>query len=193
MPFVQQPPCYSEPFFDVYAQVGARYTLPLQRNRLRIATLIEASRRRRCLELIESLFGPKRKLYKRLAEFSLFQQPKLYTRLCRQPYDWLVACAEHTATALSKRLGKRVAPHELIIDAPHRSSWKFSSRSISITPRKIATDLWAKSLPLSAHWPLTSLTTLSNEFAYLESPRLLRLRRHIDICDVIAESLEDMA
>lgn len=69
-------------------------------------------------ELLSGLFGTTRLLYKRLAQFSFFQHPELYHRLARQPYPWLSSCAETLANVASKQLGKRVAPHELLIDAP---------------------------------------------------------------------------
>jgi HD superfamily phosphohydrolase len=90
--------------------------------RLRECEMIErmlgAARGRPELDLLEGLFGPQRRLYKRLAEFSLFQEPELYQRLARRPYAWLVDCAERLAKALSNRLGMRVESHEVLFDSP---------------------------------------------------------------------------
>src|SRR5699024_9562947 len=69
-------------------------------------------------ELLRGLFGPTRQLYKRLAQYSFFQEPELYQRLARQPYPWLTACAEALANITSRELGQRIAPHEILIDAP---------------------------------------------------------------------------
>ena len=69
-------------------------------------------------ELLDGLFGPRRRLYKRWLQFSLFQNPDLYHRLTRRPYPWLVACAEEVAHELSHHLGRRVAPCEILIDSP---------------------------------------------------------------------------
>jgi HD superfamily phosphohydrolase len=69
-------------------------------------------------ELLAGLFGPTRQLYKRLAEYSFFQQHELYARLARRPYPWLAACSEALASQLSKSLGRRIAPHEVLFDAP---------------------------------------------------------------------------
>jgi HD superfamily phosphohydrolase len=69
-------------------------------------------------ELLEGIFGPERRLYKRLAQFSVFEQPELYHRLARRPYPWLVQCAEHFAQLASTALGRVVAPHEVLFDAP---------------------------------------------------------------------------
>jgi uncharacterized protein len=69
-------------------------------------------------ELCDGLFGPTRRLYKRLAQYSYFEHPDLYLQLAHRPYPWLVACAEHLANLVSCRLGRRVAPHEVLFDAP---------------------------------------------------------------------------
>ncbi len=69
-------------------------------------------------ELLSGLFGPTRLLYKRLAEFSHFQHRAWYERIARQPYSWLVQASEAFAAAASKRIGRRIAPHEVLFDAP---------------------------------------------------------------------------
>ena len=69
-------------------------------------------------ELLAGLFGPTRRLYKRLAQYSHFQERDLYEQLARRPYPHLVACSEQLADALSRKLARRVAPHEVLIDAP---------------------------------------------------------------------------
>ncbi len=69
-------------------------------------------------ELLDGLFGPSRRLYKRVAQFSLFQRPELYQRLARRPYPYLVKCAEQFAAVASTALGRVVAPHEILFDAP---------------------------------------------------------------------------
>lgn len=71
-------------------------------------------------ELLEGLFGPTRRLYKRLAQYSLFEQPDIYDRLARRPYPWLAACADELASQASRLLGRRIAPHQLLIDSPPR-------------------------------------------------------------------------
>ena len=69
-------------------------------------------------ELLDGLFGPARHLYKRLAQYSFVEHRDLYQRLARRPYPWLVACAERFAAVVSAPLGRVVAPHELLFDAP---------------------------------------------------------------------------
>jgi HD superfamily phosphohydrolase len=69
-------------------------------------------------ELLEGLFGPTRRLYKRVTQYSLFQEPQLYQKLARRPYPWLVRCAENFAGLASTALSRIVAPHEVLFDAP---------------------------------------------------------------------------
>jgi HD superfamily phosphohydrolase len=69
-------------------------------------------------DLLDGLFGPSRRLYKRLAQYSLFEEPSLYARLARRPYTWLVHCAEQFASVVSTALSRVVAPHEILFDAP---------------------------------------------------------------------------
>jgi HD superfamily phosphohydrolase len=83
-----------------------------------IAWLITTAADQPAGELLQGLFGPVRQLYKRCAQFSAFQNPRQYRRLARQPYPYLVVCAENLAELLSTRLGQPVAPHEILFDAP---------------------------------------------------------------------------
>src|SRR5262245_40437424 len=69
-------------------------------------------------ELLDGLFGPTRRLYKRLVEFSHFQERQWYERIARQPYPWLVEASEAFAAAASRQIGRRIAPHEILFDAP---------------------------------------------------------------------------
>lgn len=69
-------------------------------------------------ELLEGLFGTTRRLYKRVAQYSYFEDRALYDRLARRPYRWLAQCAGEFATLASTRLGRIVAPHEILFDAP---------------------------------------------------------------------------
>jgi uncharacterized protein len=69
-------------------------------------------------ELLAGLFGPTRQLYKRLAEYDFLEERDLYHRLARRPYPWLAACAEQFAALASTALGRVVAPHEVLFDAP---------------------------------------------------------------------------
>ena len=68
--------------------------------------------------LIEGLFGARRQLFKRLAEFSVLAGEEVHALLARRPYWWLVALCELVADELSRESGVAVAPADLLIDAP---------------------------------------------------------------------------
>ena len=83
-----------------------------------IESLLESAGDGPAAELLDGLFGPSRRLYKRLAQYSLFQEPALYQQLARRPYRWLISCSEQFAAIISSALSRVVAPHEILIDAP---------------------------------------------------------------------------
>lgn len=83
-----------------------------------IADLEAASGKGPAADLLAGLFGPSRRLYKRLAQFSVFEQQERYEQLARRPFPWLVACAEQLSSLFSGALGRVVAPHEILFDAP---------------------------------------------------------------------------
>ena len=68
--------------------------------------------------LLDGIFGPTRQLYKRLAQYSYFEEPEIYRQMARRPYSKLVGFAERIAAELSSVLGDPVAPHEVLVDAP---------------------------------------------------------------------------
>jgi HD superfamily phosphohydrolase len=70
------------------------------------------------VELLDGLFGPTRGLYKRLAQYSYFEEPEMYQRMAKRPYAELVAFSTQIAAGLAKALGEEVAPHEVLVDAP---------------------------------------------------------------------------
>lgn len=69
-------------------------------------------------ELLDGLFGSSRRLYKRVVQYSFFEERPIYDRLARRPYPWLAACAAEFAGRVSPVLGRVVAPHEILFDAP---------------------------------------------------------------------------
>ncbi|MCI0357817.1 MAG: HD domain-containing protein [Planctomycetaceae bacterium] len=104
-------------FFLLHEQLDLDQLFRLTEQPL-IDQLLAAAGQSPAAELLDGLFGPSRKLYKRLGELSHFQSRELYERLARQPYLWLVAAGEALAAVASTHLGRRIAPHEILIDAP---------------------------------------------------------------------------
>ncbi len=83
-----------------------------------IQALLDASVGAPAGEILAGLFGPTRALYKRVAEFSFFQNQAIYQRIARRPYPWLAAFSEELAITASRALGRRIAPHQILVDAP---------------------------------------------------------------------------
>jgi HD superfamily phosphohydrolase len=104
-------------FYLLYEQLDLDQLFRLHEQAL-IAQLQNTAGGGPAAELLDGLFGTTRRLYKRLAQYSYFEQPDLYARLARRPYQWLTSCAEQFASVASRRIGRRIAPHEVLFDAP---------------------------------------------------------------------------
>jgi HD superfamily phosphohydrolase len=83
-----------------------------------IEALREVARGTAAEALVEGLFGPRRRLFKRVAQYSFFEERALYERLARRPYPWLVACAERFAERAGAALGRPVPAEAVLFDAP---------------------------------------------------------------------------
>ena len=83
-----------------------------------IAELLRESAGSDVGELIDGLFGSRRRIYKRLAEYSVFQEADVYDRLARRGYEWQVRCAEALAERFATALSEPVAADDVLIDAP---------------------------------------------------------------------------
>ncbi len=68
--------------------------------------------------LVEGLFGKRRRLWKRGAEFNVLDQPELHQTLARRPYGWLVDCSERLAKRIGAAIGQSLSAADVIIDAP---------------------------------------------------------------------------
>lgn len=68
--------------------------------------------------LAEGLFGSRRRLYKRTAEFNLVEGREVHQALARKPYWWLVACSEKLADRISVSTGIPIHPADVLLDAP---------------------------------------------------------------------------
>ena len=70
------------------------------------------------LPLVDGLFGPRRLLYKRAAEYSVTEGAEVHRRLARRPYWWLLTCAERLAERLAPRCPDGLLGTDVLIDAP---------------------------------------------------------------------------
>lgn len=85
------------------------------------AQLLSAASGEAIEPLAQGLLGLERDLYKRVAQYSLFEDRELFDRLKRRPYGWLMQLSQHTAERLASRLGHGVLSHEILFDAPPTS------------------------------------------------------------------------
>lgn len=83
-----------------------------------VSTLVRAAAKGDAEPLADGLFGPRRMLFKRLAEYSVMDGHAIHQKLARRPYWWLVACAEELAQQLSRKHRLLIRPTDLLIDAP---------------------------------------------------------------------------
>jgi len=68
--------------------------------------------------LTEGLFGSRRRLHKRLKEYSVFSNPDLYQTLRRLTYQQLAECSDRLATLLEEQTSVPVHRLDVLIDAP---------------------------------------------------------------------------
>lgn len=68
--------------------------------------------------LLEGLFGPKRRLHKRVLELSLYQTPELYRKIAGRPFADVLEVARRLSDRIARELSCDVQPIDLLIDAP---------------------------------------------------------------------------
>ncbi len=83
-----------------------------------VLALRNAARGTACERLLEGVFGPRRKLYKRVGEYSLYQSPLVYQHVARRPFSVLVRCQQILAERLSARWKRPFAATDVLLDAP---------------------------------------------------------------------------
>jgi hypothetical protein len=68
--------------------------------------------------LVTGLFGPQRRLHKRVAAFDQLHDAAVHRALAGRGYESLVAVSRRLADLASRRCGRTIDPHTLLIDAP---------------------------------------------------------------------------
>jgi HD superfamily phosphohydrolase len=68
--------------------------------------------------LVDGLFGPTRRLHKRVATFDAVHQPAIHAAFAGRSYAEMADVASGLAARLSQRTGRAIDPDLLIIDAP---------------------------------------------------------------------------
>jgi hypothetical protein len=68
--------------------------------------------------LVTGLFGPQRRLHKRVAAFDQLHDAAVHRALAGRGYESLVDVSRRLADLASRRCGRTIDPHTLLIDAP---------------------------------------------------------------------------
>uniref|UniRef100_A0A7C2K1X2 HD domain-containing protein n=1 Tax=Schlesneria paludicola TaxID=360056 RepID=A0A7C2K1X2_9PLAN len=104
-------------FYEVHERLDLRNLFALREPEF-IAALQQTATGTPVAGLLDGLFGPKRRLHKRVLEFSLEQSPELYRQLAGRKYVDLLAIGRSLADRLNAREGWSLGPTDLLIDAP---------------------------------------------------------------------------
>ena len=104
-------------FYELYQQSVPAELFQLTEESF-VCQLLEVAQGTDVYPLLDGLFGSQRRLYKRLIQFSYFQEQELYQQLARRPYPWLIACGNALAELISEHTSVLIPPHHFIFDAP---------------------------------------------------------------------------
>ncbi len=83
-----------------------------------IRSLCSAARDSDTASLTDGLFGPRRRLHKRLAEYSIYHQEPLYRALRRLTATQLASCSLKLTEKLGDTVGRKLSAMDVLIDAP---------------------------------------------------------------------------
>ncbi len=83
-----------------------------------IRTLLETAKSTPVQLLAEGVFGMRRGLFKRVAEYSLFHEEDLYRSLRQKSWHELVELSNRTGQKLARAVGQSFIPLSFLIDAP---------------------------------------------------------------------------
>lgn len=108
---------FARAFYELHQQFDLQSLFRLTDAEM-IRLLRDEARGTDCEPLVEGVFGPRRELFKRTAEYAHFQEPELYSLLAGRPFEFLVRCSEELAAELSRRPGMQLSPMDVLIDAP---------------------------------------------------------------------------
>ena len=110
--------------------------------------------------LLDGLFGPRRRLYKRLAQYSYFEEPAVYERLARQPYVYLVKRRSgRIAAASARRAGKR-SRRMKYLSMRHRPSLRSISTLTYSSRNRACIGRWARFRRSYERSPMSSSTIM---------------------------------
>ncbi len=108
---------FARGFYEIYRGLDLSGLLGMTEERM-IDHLRTVARGQKCAGLFEGIFGTRREIYKRAAEFSHYQAEDVYKKVARRPYSDLVTLSRGVAERLSTAWGEPVAATDVLIDAP---------------------------------------------------------------------------
>lgn len=108
---------FARGFYELHQQLPLRELFVLPEAEM-IRQLRERGKGTPSEELFEGIFGFKRLIYKRIGEYSHYQDLETHGLLAGRSYPELAGVATKLAELLSKRLGRNVRSTDLLIDAP---------------------------------------------------------------------------
>jgi HD superfamily phosphohydrolase len=108
---------FARGFFELRDRIDLP-TLFRETDAAMVARLRQAASGHPAATCLNAVFGPRRGLYKRAAEFSHLSDEDVYERISQRPYRDLVTCAERLAHQLGAELGQPVSPVDVLVDGP---------------------------------------------------------------------------
>lgn len=108
---------FTRAFYELHSQLDLNRLFQLNEPEM-IATLRKAATGTDVENLCEGLFGAKRRIHKRLREYSLNQRDDLYRSLRQMSFPQLVECSNQLANRLRSQTGMQIQDSEVLIDAP---------------------------------------------------------------------------
>lgn len=108
---------FARSFYELYQPLDVAHLFQQSESDV-IAALRRAALGTPVAGLLDGLFGLKRRLHKRVLEFSLYQTPGLYRALAGRPYGDLNDVGARVLEIAARTLGRSLSPTDLLIDAP---------------------------------------------------------------------------
>ena len=108
---------FQRAFYNLYRELDLDH-LFRQREPEMVEQLLQASQGRPEHALLMRIFGPRRQLFKRVAQFSYLEHPLVYRQLAHRPYRWSVEFAVRFAELARRKLGRDFPDEHLLLDTP---------------------------------------------------------------------------
>lgn len=158
-------------------------------------TLLQLATGTPAAELVEGIFGPRRRLWKRAASFHQHEHQEIHQLLSGRSYADLLLVSGGVAEALSRRLSITIDPMLLLIDAlPKIGRWSLQLMCDQRLVPRTSMEIPRRTLPDGACRGMSSLTISSNVSVFLlhqslssrfKASRILQtscIKRHANGC-----------